>query len=266
VEVPLFQVDAFATRPFAGNPAAVCLLGEPVDDAWMQAFAAEMNLSETAFVLPGTSRSDWHLRWFTPSVEEELCGHATLAAAHVLWQDGRAPVGSALRFQTLSGELGAERRDELIELDFPARPPAEEWAPPDLVEALAVEPTHTATDGRDWLVELRTEAEVRAVTPDIRRLATVNCRGAIVTAPADDGTPADIVSRFFAPAHGVDEDPVTGSAHCCLAPWWAERFHKQELVALQVSERGGEVRVRVAGDRVRISGAAVTVFRGELVI
>lgn len=262
---PLFQVDAFSSSAFSGNPAAVCLLDEPAEAGWMQAVAAEMNLSETAFAVAQADGA-WDLRWFTPTLEVDLCGHATLATAHSLWEVGRAPAGSTIRFQTRSGELTAEQREGWIEMDFPSVPPTEEWAPPDLVEALDVLPMHTATNGTDWLVELRTEAEVRAVRPDIRRLATIQCRGVIVTAAADDGTPADVVSRFFAPSAGVDEDPVTGSAHCCLGPWWAARLGRSELHGLQVSARGGEVRVRVLGDRVAIGGAAVTVTRGELLV
>ncbi|HUF32159.1 MAG TPA: PhzF family phenazine biosynthesis protein [Acidimicrobiales bacterium] len=263
--VPLFQVDAFASSFFTGNPAAVCLLDEPAEAGWMQAVAAEMNLSETAFAVPRSDGS-WDLRWFTPAIEIDLCGHATLATAHALWESGRALAGGTLRFHTRSGELTAEQREGWIEMDFPSVPPTEEWAPPDLIEALDVQPTHTATNGTDWLVQLRTEAEVRAVRPDIRRLATIQCRGVIVTAEADHDTPADIVSRFFAPSAGVDEDPVTGSAHCCLGPWWSERLGRSELRGLQVSARGGEVRVRVLGDRIALGGSAVTVARGELLV
>jgi PhzF family phenazine biosynthesis protein len=266
VSVPLFQVDAFASRRFGGNPAAVCLLDGPADEAWMQAVATEMNLSETAFIHPDGDDGRWNLRWFTPTLEVALCGHATLATAHVLWDEGRAGRGTTIGFATRSGELRCRAAEGLIEMDFPAKRPTESWAPPDLVEALDVQPVHTATDGTDWLVELTCEAEVRAVEPDLRRLATIDCRGTIVTAAADPGTPADVVSRFFAPASGVDEDPVTGSAHCVLGPWWADRFGRDELLALQVSRRGGEVRVRVAGDRVLLGGTAVTVLRGELVV
>jgi PhzF family phenazine biosynthesis protein len=263
VRVPFFQVDAFATEPFCGNPAAVCLLEEAADAEWMQLVAQEMNLSETAFLV-AAGDATWDLRWFTPAVEVDLCGHATLATSHVLWEEGHAPPGTTLRFRTRSGELRAEQREGWIEMDFPTAAPTEEWAPPDLVEALDVEPAHTATNGTDWLVELRSEAEVRAVQPDLRRLRTVACRGTIVTAPADEGTPADVVSRFFAPLTGVDEDPVTGSAHCCLGPWWAARTGRDEMVGLQVSARGGEVRVRVLGERVALGGTAVTVVRGVL--
>jgi PhzF family phenazine biosynthesis protein len=263
VGTPLYQVDAFTSTAFAGNPAAVCLLDEPAEEAWMQAVAAEMNLSETAFVVPAGDGT-WGLRWFTPLLEVDLCGHATLATAHVLWEVGRAPAGSTLRFQTRSGVLSAEPREGWIEMDFPSAAPDEAWAPPDLVEALDVQPAHTATNGTDWLVELRSEAEVRAVRPDIRRLSTIRCRGVIVTAPADDASRYDIASRFFAPSAGVAEDPVTGSAHCCLGPWWARRLGRDDLRAVQVSDRGGELRVRVVGDRVALGGSAVTVMRGEL--
>ncbi|MCO6456955.1 MAG: PhzF family phenazine biosynthesis isomerase [Pirellulaceae bacterium] len=271
--VPLYQVDAFTSRPFSGNPAAVCLLDHPADDAWMQAVAAEMNLSETAFVLrsaSGSSGEPHGLRWFTPRVEVDLCGHATLAAAHVLWQQGWAGREDTLRFHSRSGELRAERRGEWIELDFPALSVREAPAPPGLLAALGVDPLFVGRcglspdqDRGDYLVHVQSPAEVARLAPDFTALARIAMRGAIVTSQSDsDG--CDFVSRFFAPACGVNEDPVTGSAHCGLGPYWRQRLGRDELTGRQLSERGGEVRVRVAGERVLLGGQAVTVFSGRL--
>lgn len=258
----LWQVDAFTSRPFAGNPAAVCLLDSPADDTWMQALAAEMNLSETAFVRPAGQGFD--LRWFTPQVEVDLCGHATLATAHVLWSEGLLPPGLAARFHTKSGLLGAALGGGgWIELDFPAEPASPAPAPPGLVEALGVRPLAVAKNRLDYLVEVATPGEVAALTPDMALLGQVACRGVMVTSQGG-GPGLDFVSRFFAPAVGVAEDPVTGSAHCCLGPYWRARLGKNELNAFQASARGGQVRVRVLGERVGIAGQAVTVFRGEL--
>jgi predicted PhzF superfamily epimerase YddE/YHI9 len=257
----LYQVDAFTDRPFAGNPAAVCLLPEPRDEHWMQDVAREMNLSETAFLHP--EDGGYRLRWFTPAVEVELCGHATLASAHVLWESGRLPAGETARFHTLSGLLTAQRAGEWIELDFPARV-AEETAPPEgLAEAAGAEPRFVARSRYDYLLELASEGAVRSADPDFRRLAALKVRGVIITARASEG-PYDIVSRFFAPGSGVDEDPVTGSAHCTLGPFWASRLGKRELLAYQASARGGVVRVRVEEDRVKLGGQAVTVLQGRL--
>ena len=261
---PVFQVDAFTGAAFGGNPAAVCLLDAPADAAWMQSVATEMNLSETAFLVP-RGVGCWDLRWFTPAVEVDLCGHATLASAHVLWQEGLDGGAEALSFSTRSGTLGARRDGELVELDFPSTPAGVAEPPPDLLEALGVDPVQTASSGTDWLVELDDEAAVRAAQPDSRRLLSVDCRGVIVTAPASEESAADVVSRFFAPRVGIDEDPVTGSAHCAVGPWWAERLGPR-LVAHQASARGGELRVIVDGDRVRLGGTAVTVLRGELLV
>jgi len=253
------QVDAFTDAPFAGNPAAVCVLPGPADDLWMQAVAREMNLSETAFLHRETDA--WRLRWFTPAVEVDLCGHATLAAAHVLWEDGHLPRGKAARFHTKSGALGADAKGEWIELDFPAvvAQPAE--PPAGLLESLGVRGT-VARNRMDYLVEVVDEAVVRRLAPDFTRLRRVETRGVIVTARA--APPYDFVSRFFAPAAGVDEDPVTGSAHCALGPWWAKRLGRTQLLAYQASARGGVVRVSVRGERVGLGGQAVTVLRGEL--
>ena len=258
----LIHVDAFTSVPFRGNPAAVCFLDRERDDEWMRNVAAEMNLSETAFLLP---RDDgWSLRWFTPMVEVKLCGHATLASAHALWEEGLLGANETARFHTRSGLLTAARDGDWIELDFPATI-EQEVAPPDgLLEAVGTE--HAWYVGRnefDYLVEVDSEDEVRALQPDFARLAELPVRGVIVTSAASTAG-IDFVSRFFAPAVGVPEDPVTGSAHCCLTPFWAERLEKTELRALQVSKRGGELRLRLAGDRVKLGGQAVTVMRGEL--
>jgi predicted PhzF superfamily epimerase YddE/YHI9 len=260
---PLFVVDAFTDRPFAGNPAAVCLLADRwPDDRAMQAVAAEMNLSETAFTW---RRSDgvFPLRWMTPGVEVALCGHATLATAHVLWDTGAAPAGEAIRFDTLSGVLTATRRGDEIELDFPAVPAAPTDPPPGLVEAVGAAPRFVGRNQFDYLLELGSASELRTLRPDFGRLAAVDCRGVIVTASSDDRN-FDFFSRFFAPAAGVNEDPVTGSAHCCLAVYWAGKLGRAEMVGYQASARGGVVRVAVAGDRVKLGGRAVTVVRGEL--
>lgn len=260
---PIVQVDAFADRAFTGNPAAVCILTAPREEGWMRDVAAEMNLSETAFLHP--EEGGWRLRWFTPEVEVDLCGHATLAAAHVLWEDAHLPSGEVARFHTRSGLLTASRAGEWIELDFPAKPILDAPAPEGLAAALGVEPVYAGRSHFDVLVEVASEAEVRALNPDLARLAAVEARGVIVTARAEGGAGHDFVSRFFAPRVGVPEDPVTGSAHCVLAPYWAAKLGRDELAGFQASRRGGTVRVRAAGDRVYLGGRAVTVLRGDLV-
>jgi PhzF family phenazine biosynthesis protein len=261
--VKLWQVDAFTDRVFGGNPAAVCWLESEADPAWMQAVAAEMNLAETAFVrrLGGGLHE---LRWFTPTVEVDLCGHATLATAHAVWEAGLAPTGEPLRFSTRSGVLTCARDGTWIELDFPATPPSPADPPDALLAALGVQPRYMGRSRFDYLVVLDSEAAVRAVRPEFRRLGEVPTRGVIVTARSDDSQ-YDFVSRFFAPAVGVDEDPVCGSAHCCLAPYWSELLGRRELQARQISARGGVLRLRNNGDRVALGGQAVTVLRGELV-
>lgn len=257
------QVDAFTDRPFAGNPAAVCVLPGPADERWMQDVAREMNLSETAFLHP--EPDGWRLRWFTPQVEVALCGHATLASAHVLWEDGRLPTKEQARFHTRSGLLTARRAGAWIELDFPAMPPVACGAPADLARALGVAASgFVGSNDMDFLVEVDSAETVRRLRPDFTLLRGVTARGVIVTARADRPE-YDFVSRFFAPAVGVDEDPVTGSAHCCLGPFWAGRLGKPSLTGHQASARGGVVRVRHAGARVLLGGQAVTVLTGELV-
>jgi PhzF family phenazine biosynthesis protein len=255
------QVDAFTDKPFAGNPAAVCLLKEAADEEWMQNVAREMNLSETAFLYP--HEGDFNLRWFTPSVEVALCGHATLASAHVLWEEGHLAPNQQARFQTRSGLLTADLKGDWIELDFPAVRVEAANPPPGLVEALGVEARYVRKNKFDYLVEVESEETMRNARPDHTRLRQVQARGIIVT--SHSGSPQfDFVSRFFAPVSGIDEDPVTGSAHCALGPYWEKRLQKREFVAYQASPRGGVVRVRVEGDRVKLGGQAVTVLRGEL--
>jgi predicted PhzF superfamily epimerase YddE/YHI9 len=258
----IYQVDAFTDKPFRGNPAGVCMLPGPKDDAWMQNVAAEMNLSETAFLLE--QADGFRLRWFTPAVEVELCGHATLAAAHILWETGRLAGHESARFYTLSGLLTAERRGEDIELNFPATPdePAE---PPDgLDEILGARVVNFRSSRFDHLAELESEAIVRGLRPDFTRLKSLPVRGIMVTSRA--ASPGfDFVSRFFGPAVGIDEDPVTGSAHCCLGPYWSKRLGKTEMTAYQASRRGGVVGVAVMGDRVRLRGRAVTVMKAKLI-
>lgn len=256
-------VDAFAAKPFGGNPAAVCLLPRPADAAWMQHVAREMNLSETAFLV---RRDDgaYDLRWFTPAVEVDLCGHATLASAHVLWESGYLPAGSRAVFHTRSGKLSANQRSGWIEMDFPAEPDQPTAAPAGLAAGLNADPVYVGRNRFDYLVELKSEATVRNLAPDAARLSEIDTRGVIVTALADtDGF--DFVSRFFAPGTGIAEDPVTGSAHCCLGPYWQRRLGVADFTAWQASERGGLVKVVVRDDRVTLSGRAVTVLRGELV-
>jgi PhzF family phenazine biosynthesis protein len=257
----IYQVDAFAAKPFQGNPAAVCLLERPADPAWMQAVAREMNLSETAFL--HRQKDGFNLRWFTPAVEVELCGHATLASAHTLWETAWLAPDAQARFYTASGLLTADRRGRMIEMNFPATPPAATETLPGLTEALGVVARYVGKSRYDYLVEVESEGAVRALTPDFGKLKALPVRGIMVTSAADDDA-FDFVSRFFAPGAGVDEDPVTGSAHCSLGPYWAERLGKDTLVAYQASARGGIVRVRLADDRVYLAGHAVTVLRGEL--
>ncbi|WP_169950395.1 PhzF family phenazine biosynthesis protein [Microbispora sp. H11081] len=256
----IFTVDSFTDRPFRGNPAAVCLLDETVPDEWMQAVAAEMRHSETAFVL---SQGDGpcSLRWFTPEVEVALCGHATLATAHVLYSLGES---GRLEFATKSGVLATDQEEGgLITMDFPANPATPCPPPEGLAEALGVTPLRTGRSRFDVLVEVGSAKEVRAADPDMARLTEVDARGVIVTAPGE-GASADYVSRFFAPRVGVPEDPVTGSAHCVLAPYWSAALGRDTLVGEQLSRRGGTVRTTLRGDRVELAGTAVTIWSGEL--
>ena len=257
----IVQVDAFTDQAFAGNPAAVCILAHAADKRWMQQVAGEMNLSETAFLFPQDDA--WNLRWFTPTVEVDLCGHATLASAHVLWQDRHLQPGTQALFDTRSGRLTAQRNGDWIEMDFPAEPAHPVEPPEFLLPALGIKAKYVGKNRMDYLVEVGSETELRTMRPDFTRLRTLPVRGVTVTAPAVEDE-FDFVSRFFAPGSGVDEDPVTGSAHCCLAPYWGAKLGKTEMTGFQASSRGGVVRVRTAGDRVILGGQAVTVLRGEL--
>jgi predicted PhzF superfamily epimerase YddE/YHI9 len=261
----LVVVDAFTDRPFAGNPAAVCVLDHWPSDEWLQLVGREMNLSETAFLVHRQG-NEFDLRWFTPKVEVALCGHATLASAHVLWATDRA-TPNAIGFHTRKcGRLIATPlASGEIQLDFPAKPAGPCAAPPGLLEALGATAVAVARNDFDFLVELKTESEVRSLQPDFARLLATDCRGVIVTSRSADSR-FNFVSRFFAPRAGVNEDPVTGSAHCCLAEWWGEKLGRQELVGFQASERGGVVRVARRDGRVNLIGRAVTISRGELIV
>lgn len=258
----IFGVDAFTLEPYRGNPAAVCLQPSPMPERWMQSVAAEMNLSETAFLVR-QGDGEYALRWFTPTVEVDLCGHATLASAHVLFEMGEAP-GPSIVFHTRSGALTARKTHAGIELDFPLVAPEEADAPPGLLESIGVHnPAAVMKAGPDYLVEAASRQVVEALSPDFPALRKVDMRGVIVTAKSDMAG-VDFVSRFFAPGAGIDEDPVTGSAHCALAPYWAGRLGKTEFSARQVSRRGGDVGARIDGGRVALSGAVVIVWSGRL--
>jgi PhzF family phenazine biosynthesis protein len=258
---PITLVDAFTSVAFAGNPAAVCVLPAPRPVTWMQNVAREMNLSETAFLDPRAE--GYNLRWFTPAAEVDLCGHATLAGAHVLWEENHLPPGQTARFHTRSGWLTATRQGEWIEMDFPATPDRQDAIPLELAEGLRTTPQYVGRSKFDFIAELASEEMVRSLQPDFALLRLLDCRGVIVTSRGS-GPDYDFVSRFFAPAVGIDEDPVTGSAHSCLGPFWSARLGKKEMVAYQASARGGVVRVRMNGERVLLGGQAVTVLRGEL--
>jgi PhzF family phenazine biosynthesis protein len=267
MSLPIVQVDAFAAAPFTGNPAAVCVLHGPRDEKWMASVASEMNLSETAFVHPHPDdRGAFQLRWFTPATEVALCGHATLASAHVLWDEGHIAPHATARFHTKSGELICNRFGHWIEMDFPANPVQSAEPPSRLAEAIGADLKFTGQSKFDYLVEVADESTVRALKPDFQLLRELPVRGIIVTALADAANTHnyDFVSRFFAPGSGIDEDPVTGSAHCALAPYWFPRTGKSEMTGYQASPRGGIVKVRSVEDRVFLSGQAVTVLRGEL--
>lgn len=258
----IYQVDSFTDQPFAGNPAGVCILLQARNEKWMRNVAREMNVAETAFLVK--QADGYNLRWFTPAVEVDLCGHATLASAHILWETGQLPTNQMAKFHTRSGLLTAERKSNLIELDFPATPAAPADAPEDLVRALGVKLYFVGRNQYDYLAEVDSEQTVRRLEPDFALIKKLGGRGVIVTSRSDSKE-FDFISRFFAPAAGIDEDPVTGSAHCTLGPFWAKKLGKNEMTAYQASSRGGVVKVRVAGDRVRLGGQAVTVLAGELV-
>jgi PhzF family phenazine biosynthesis protein len=258
MRIPLYQVDAFTGELFRGNPAAICPLDQWLPDETMQSIAAENNLAETAYYIP--NGKGYHLRWFTPGVEVDLCGHATLAAAHVILSIRRESDSSRVSFQSKSGELIVDREGDLYALDFPARPPAECPFDPALIEALGAKPKQILA-ARDYLCVFENEEEVRALKPNMDKLAAIDRFATIVTAP---GTDCDFVSRFFAPAKGVPEDPVTGSAHCTLIPYWSKRLGRTKLHARQVSKRGGELFCEHRGDRVKIAGKAVKFLEGHI--
>lgn len=255
LKIPVYQVDAFSSRVFSGNPAAICPLKKWLPDEQMQAIAAENNLAETAFFVP--NQDGYDLRWFTPKVEVDLCGHATLASAFIIFHD-LAPAAKSVRFATKSGALIVTRDGDLLSMDFPARPPAECEIHPELVGALGGQP-EAILAARDYLAVYASEEEVRKLTPNMDLLMGIDKFAVIVTAP---GKQADFVSRFFAPAKGVPEDPVTGSAHCTLIPYWSKRLGKKKLHAQQVSARGGDLECESRGERVIISGRAVRFLEG----
>lgn len=258
----IYHVDAFTDRPFAGNPAAVCILSGPHEESWMQQIAQEMNLSETAFL--SRHKDGFNLRWFTPAVEIDLCGHATLASAHILWEEGILKKDQPARFHTRSGLLGAMQMGEWIDLDFPAEPEERANPPPELLDALGVTPEYTGRNRFDYLIQVDSEDTLRRIKPDFALLKEIPTRGVIVTAHSTSDK-YDFVSRFFAPRAGINEDPVTGSAHCCLGPFWRKHLGKSEFAAYQASSRGGIVRIRLSGNRVFLGGQAVTVVRGEII-
>ena len=259
--IPCWQVDAFTSRPFGGNPAAVCWLEEVADAEWMQNVAAEMNLAETAFVR--RLAHGFELRWFTPTIEVDLCGHATLASAHVLWTVGLVADGLPIRFHTRSGVLTCSRSGPLIELDFPATPAVPITPPAGLAAALGASPREALQSKFDYLAIYESAGVIRALQPDVRALKAFPVRGIIVSALSDDPRYA-FLARFFGPASGIDEDPATGSAYCSLLPYWSAILNETELTAYQASRRGGEFWLRLAGDRVILRGHAVTIWQGEL--
>ncbi len=256
----LYQVDSFTDQPFKGNPAGVCILQEPAAESWMQDLAREMNLSETAFLTPADE--GFNLRWFTPALEVDLCGHATLASAHILYETGRLKPDQTARFNTLSGLLKASKTGAWVELDFPVLEDHPIPEPRGLSEALGVAPLYIGESRFDLIVEVKDQETVEQLKPDIGKLSSISARGFIITSRSSNPE-YDFVSRFFAPGAGIAEDPVTGSAHCVLAPFWRKRLHKEQFSAYQASARGGVLHIKLAGDRVLISGQAVTVFKLE---
>ncbi|UCE59485.1 MAG: PhzF family phenazine biosynthesis protein [Phycisphaerales bacterium] len=261
--ITIWQVDSFTREPFRGNPAGVCLLPEVAEVEWMQAVASEMNLAETAFLVRREG-NDFSIRWFTPTVEVPLCGHATLASAHILWSEAVVSENESITFHPESGLLTTSREGEWIRMDFPALPLETSEVPDGLADTLGAQPLAVLRNQFPaYLVELDSEKTVRELQPNISRMRDSESNVCIVTARGDSQA-YDFVSRFFAPGVGIDEDPVTGGAHCSLGPYWAERFGITELVGQQVSKRSGTVKVRVRGDRVDLLGQAVTVMRAEM--
>lgn len=257
----IYQVDAFTDKPFSGNPATVCILEKEAESEWMQKVASEMNLPETAFL--HVEGDGYNLRWFTPSTEVDLCGHATLASAHILWEEGLLGPNKDARFKTKSGILAASKKGEIIELDFPSDPERKVPIPGGLIESLGVTPSYVGENRFDYLVRVDDEAIIRNLEPDLDLLKNIPARGIIVTSICERPE-YDFISRFFAPASGINEDPVTGSAHCCLGPFWGKILGKSRLIGFQASQRGGTVNLTLKGDRVILGGKAVTIFKGEL--
>lgn len=257
----LYQVDSFTTKPFSGNPAAVCILDKPADENWMQQVALEMNLSETAFLY--REKDGYNLRWFTPAAEVALCGHATLATAHILWEQKIIETEKTAVFHTKSGKLTAKKQGKLIELDFPSTKPIKQSPPDKLLTALGTDALYVGKNKFDYLIEVDSADTLQNLKPNFSLLKDLQVRGVIVTAKSDSEK-YDIISRFFAPSVGVDEDPVTGSAHCTLSPYWSEKLGKKELKAYQASKRGGELTIIHQDDRVLLQGEAVTIMKIEL--
>ncbi len=266
--IPIWQVDAFADRPFSGNPAAGCILPRYPSDKWMHNVAAEMNLSETSFIVPTDEANSFHLRWFTPTTEVDLCGHATLAAAHTLIEQNLVTTGLPIRFQTRSGELSCAQSGSRITLDFPltsSNANVDSSTKIALLAALGLEAAMFMRTKFDLIAVVNDVSIVESLRPNFNLLEQIETRGVMVTAPSQN-TGIDFVSRFFAPRCGINEDPVTGSAHCCLAPYWGERLKKTSLIGYQASSRGGTVYCEVTGDRVQLTGDAVTVLKGRLIV
>lgn len=262
MQLDFYQVDSFTDKPYRGNPAAVIVMDGAADEEWMQNVAMEMNLSETSF-LYSIGENNYNLRWFTPGVEADLCGHATLAAAHILWEKEFVKKSDSIKFQTKSGELSCKTAKGLIEMDFPEEVPWEISPPQDLLNGIGVKPLFVGKNRMDYFVELVSETAVRELSPDFGLIKKIDTRGVIVTAKSDNPE-FDFASRFFAPTCDVNEDPVTGSAHCALAPYWAKKFDKKELKAIQLSKRQGVLNLKVERHRVKISGSAVTVLEGRI--
>lgn len=259
----IFQVNAFSDQPFGGNPAAVCILDEAVSDSWMQNIAAQMNLSETAFIQP--AQDALTLRWFTPLKEVDMCGHATLASAHCLWEQGIVSRQQAITFTTLSGDLGARLNNGLIELDFPCLKPEPITPPLALINTLGITPLYCGMFGEKHLFEIDNEAQLLALAPDFAALKQLPGRGVTITCRTPSAG-LDFKSRYFAPWVGINEDPVNGSSHCALTPYWAQKLNKQQLTAYQASQRGGVLNLELTGNRVKIAGKAKTLLEGKLCI